>query len=112
MKTQQLIQILLASIGCGTFLLLIHRLAKVKKLSFRYTLGWIALGITGIISVIVIPFASEISEIFHLSPAAILATGAVILLVAICVQLSISISGLQEQTRLLAEEISLLKARK
>ena len=112
MDAQQLVQLLLAVGACTAFLLSVHKLARIKRLSFRYALGWIALGATGLVAAAVVPFASEIAHVLHLSPAGVLATGAVVLLVAICVQLSISISGIQEQTRLLAEELALLKAEK
>lgn len=110
MDAQQLVQFLLAFGACTAFLLSIHKLARIKRLSFRYAIGWIALGTTGLVAAAVVPFAKEIARVLHLSPAGVLAAGAVVLLVAICVQLSISISGIQEQNRRLAEEIALLKA--
>jgi cell division protein FtsX len=43
-----------------------------------------------------------------ITPAALLAVSFMIVLVAICIQLSISISGLQEQVRSLSEEVAQL----
>ena len=55
------------------------------------------------------PVADPIANKLHLSPPAFLAVGAVVLLVTLCVQLSISISGIQEQVRRLAEEAAFLR---
>jgi hypothetical protein len=55
------------------------------------------------------PLAEPLAEQLNLSPSALLGVGGLLLLLILCVQLSISISGLQEQVRTLAEEASYLR---
>jgi hypothetical protein len=71
----------------------------------------LALGLTGICAALIIPFTSQIAKVLNVTPAAVLGAGAIGLVIIICVQLSISISGLQEQTRILAEEVTFLKTK-
>lgn len=102
-------QTILAVVASLVFLLLIHRLGRSQKLSFRYTVGWLALGFVGLVAGIFLPITVPLAEKINLSPAAILGISAILLLVALCVQLSISISGMQEQIRRLAEEEAFLR---
>jgi hypothetical protein len=105
----QTTQTVLAAATSLVFVVLVYRLGRKQKLSFRYTVGWLVLGGLGVIAGIILPLAEPIAKQIHLSPAAFLGVGAVILLVTLCVQLSISISGLQEQVRTLAEEAAYLR---
>lgn len=105
-KTTQTIFAALVSL---VFVLSVYRLGRKQKLSFRYTVGWMFLGALGIVAGIVSPIAEPIASKFEVTPAALLGVGAVILLVILCVQLSISISGLQEQVRRLTEEAAFLR---
>ena len=91
------------------FILAVYRLCRRQKLSFRYTTGWMALGFIGLTAGILIPLAGRVAEFLNVTPAALIGIGAVVLLLVLCVQLSISISGLQEQVRTLAEEASYLR---
>ncbi len=84
----------------------VYYLARVRLLSFRYALGWLALCGLGTFAGVFAPLAEPLSQRLKVSPAAVIALGAVVLLVAICIQLSISISGLQEQNRRLTESIA------
>ena len=105
----QLMQTVLAAIISLVFVLIIHRLGRNQSLSFRYTVGWMTLGGLGVIAGIILPVTAPLADRVNLSPAALLGIGAVILLVVLCVQLSISISGMQEQIRRLAEEAAYLR---
>jgi hypothetical protein len=91
------------------FVLSIYRLGRKQKLSFRYTTGWMALGLIGITAGILIPLAGRVAGYLNVTPAALIGIGAVILLLVLCVQLSISISGLQEQVRTLTENSAMLR---
>ena len=102
-------QTLYAAIVSLVFVLSIYRLGRRQKLSFRYAAGWMGLGVVGVIAGVLSPLAEPIAGHLNVSPAALLAIGAMILLLILCVQLSISISGLQEQVRTLAEESAFLK---
>jgi predicted Holliday junction resolvase-like endonuclease len=53
------------------------------------------------------PVVEPVSIALQISPAALLAATGIILVIVICVQLTISISGMQQQIRKLSEEVSL-----
>ena len=85
----------------------IYRLAARQKISFRYLVGWLSICALGIFSGIFMPAVEPISIALQISPAALLAAAGIMLLILICVQLTISISGMQQQIRKLSEELSL-----
>ena len=87
----------------------IYRQARRGLLNFRYTVGWLLLSAFGVMAGIAIPAITPIAHLLAITPAALLAIGGIILLVAICVQLSISISGLHERQRRLTEELAHLR---
>ncbi len=92
------------------FLIGVQALGRRGKLSFRYTIGWMLLGCVGVVSGALIPVAGSLTDIIPLSPSAFVAAVGVMILTVIAVQLSISISGMQEQLRCLAEEVAFLKS--
>ncbi len=91
-----------ALLGLGVYLL-----ARRQLLSFRYTAGWLALFGVGALSSALVPAAEPLARLIDVTPGVIVSAAGVLTLLAICVQLSISISGLQEQVRTLSEEIAL-----
>ena len=102
---------MLIAMSLGIFFVIgIQILGKRGKLSFRYTIGWMLLGCVGVVSGVLIPVAGSITDIVPLSPSAFVAAVGVMILTVIAVQLSISISGMQEQLRCLAEEVAFLKS--
>lgn len=102
-------QTLFAAAVSIVFVLSVYRLGRSQKLSFRYAVGWMALGILGVVAGLLVPLAEPLAELLNVSPGALLGIAALILLLLLCVQLSISISGLQEQVRTLAEESAFLR---
>jgi hypothetical protein len=64
-----------------------------------------------LLSAPVLPFMRLVSRNLHLGPSSVFAVAALGLLVMIAVQLSISISGLQEQIRQLNEDTAFLRLR-
>lgn len=89
----------------------VYLLARKSRLSFRYALGWLFLFIPGLFSFIFLPLVTPISNFLEITPAALLAVTFMIVLTAISIQLSISISGMQEQIRSLSEEVSIQRLR-
>lgn len=89
----------------------VYLLARRGRLSFRYTVGWLVLCLFGITAGASVPLVQPLAEKLKVTPAALLSIAAVMLLVAICVQFSISISGMQEQIRRLTEESAELRLR-
>ena len=107
--SQSVIQTVAAAFSSFIFAGMVYRLARIGRLSFRYTVGWLSLSMLGLLSGLFIPIVQPIAGFLKLTPAALLALLAVVLLVSICIQLSISISGLQEQLRSMAEKVALLR---
>ena len=106
-RTQQTIYAAVASV---VFSVVVYRLGRNRKLSFRYTVGWLALGLLGVVAGALIPMTASIASWLHIAPAAVLGITGIVLLLVLCVQLSISISGTQEQVRRLTEQVALLRA--
>ena len=107
--TYEGIQFAVSALFSACFAGYIYRLARHRLLSFRYTVGWLSLCGVGIFAGFLLPILGPISRSVNVTPAAIIALGALVVLLLICVQLSIAISSLQERTRSLAEQISHLQ---
>ena len=71
-------------------------------------MGWLFLGAFGVFSAAIIPFTPGIATLLGVSPVAVITLGASTIFLSISIQLSISISGLQNQNQRLAEEIAIL----
>ena len=80
-----------------------------QKISFRYTVGWLTLFGFMALGGLAIPRIEKIADQFEVSPAAFIAAISTFLLLGLCVQLSISISGLQRQLRKVNEDVALQK---
>jgi hypothetical protein len=100
--------IIAAAIGLALMVVVV-RLSRRGQLSFRYTVGWIAVASVGILGGLMIPLAEPVADALGLSAAALLALIALVFFVLIAIQLSISISGLQKQNRALVEEVARLR---
>jgi hypothetical protein len=107
----QVLQVVLAAVGSIVVAAVVVRLARRQLLSFRYTVGWLVLAALGVFAGIAIPLVAPIASALGITPAALLAVGAAALVLAISIQLSISISGLQQQNRTLTEELARLRQR-
>jgi len=105
-ESLQIITAAIISIFLG---LVVYRLARTKKLSFRYAVGWLSICGLGLFAVVLIPLVKPISNQLRVSPAVFFGLTAAVIFVSICIQLSISISGMQEQIRRIAEEQAHLK---
>ena len=84
-------------------------LSRRGRLSFRYTAGWLGFfllsGFLGLFS----PLTQPMARWLGVTPGVVLTFAAAVALLAICIQLSISISGLQEQIRRLSEDLAILE---
>ena len=87
-------------------------LARRQKLSFRYTAGWLVLLLLTAFSGVLIPVSRPLAESLSTSPGVLVSGAAILILVVICIQLSVSISGLQKQVQKLAEEVAIQNAEK
>jgi hypothetical protein len=88
-------------------MVIVFLMAQKQKISFRYAAGWTILFGVGLLGGIVVPLVEPLADLLHLAPISIVVGSAVLALLAICVQLTVSISGLQHQVRQLAEKIAL-----
>ena len=109
--SQGAIQTLIATVAGLVMATSVYMLARRGRLSFRYTVGWLSLCLFGITAGASVPIVQPLAEKLKVTPAALLSIGAIFLLLAICVQFSISISGMQEQIRRLTEEVGGTKLR-
>jgi hypothetical protein len=107
--TDQTIQFVVSGFLSACLAIYVYCLASRHLLSFRYTIGWLALSGVGIFAGFFIPILGPVSQTIKVTPAAIIAVGALVVLLLICIQLSIAISTLQEQSRTLAEQIAHLQ---
>jgi len=83
--------------------------SRKQKISFRYTVGWLTLFGFMALGGLAIPKIEKVADQFEVSPAAFVAAISTFLLLGLCVQLSISISGLQRQLRKLNEDFAIQK---
>lgn len=100
----QATQILIVAVLGTLVLIAAIRLSRRGQLSFRYTIGWICIGALGVLSGLLVAVADDVSRVLQLSPAALVGLTTIVLVLALTMQLSISISGLQRHVRVLAEE--------
>ncbi len=105
--SKEVAQGLIIGASSALFGLGVYLLARRQLLSFRYAAGWLALFGLGALSSALLPAAQPLASLIQVTPGIVVSAGAVLALLGICVQLSISISGLQEQVRTLSEEIAL-----
>lgn len=102
-------QTLLAALAGLVMVTFVVRLSRRGSLSFRYTIGWIVVASFGILAGLFIPLAAPLASAIGILPAALLAIVALLVFIVISMQLSISISGLQQQVRTLTEELARLR---
>lgn len=86
-------------------------LARRRLITLRYMLGWLAIAVVTLVAAAAASLVRPLAELFSMTATGVLLAGATVLLVAIAVQLSISVSGLQAQLRELAEAHALLANR-
>ena len=102
--TLQTLIVAMVSTGIG-FVIMV--LARRGRLTFRYTMGWLALLGLGALSGLFLWASEPLSSAIGVTPGVVVLTAGVIALLVICIQLSISISGNQVHARRLAEEVAL-----
>ena len=96
-------QSLLVALTATVVAVAVAGLARKQLLTFRYAIGWMSLALIGVLSSLFLQLVEPLANSLKLSPIAIVSAVGLLLLVVICIQLSISISGLQNQVRWLAE---------
>ena len=98
----------IALVACS-FAIAIVMLSRRNRISFRYTMGWLTLSVLSAVGGLLLPVIEPLSKKFQLDAFSLVGALAVIVLLSLCIQLSISISGLQRQLRKLNEDVALQK---
>ncbi len=96
--------------GLGMFAV-VFALSHRQLLSLRYALGWMSVSAVLVIAAIVLVLFGGISESLPISPTGLLAAIGLAFVLAITMQLSISLSGHQDAIRQLSEANALLEER-
>jgi hypothetical protein len=104
-------QALLIALGGGVVTLIAIVLARRRLITLRYALGWVTIGLVGLLGAALTPIVQPLAEQLSITETALFLAAAAAMLVAITIQLSISISGLQAQNRELAQAHALLARR-
>lgn len=104
-------QALILTVGGFALAGVIVWLVRHRLVTTRYALGWLAIAVFVVVGAMFSGFVSSFGEFAGMTPTAVLLAVATVVLLAIAIQLSISVSGLQSQVRDLAEAHALLEAR-
>jgi len=99
----------LSTLSSFAMMRVILRLRRRRLLSFQYTVGWLAFFGLLILTGALLSFLPKLAESLQLSTGVVVGASAGIVLTGLCIQLSISISILQERVQLLSEEAALVK---
>ena len=106
---QQRIQAIEIAIVACLFAIAVISLSRRGRISFRYTIGGLTLCLLSAFGGLLLPVIEPLSRKFQLDEFSLVGALAVIVLLSLCIQLSISISGLQSQLRRLNEDMALQK---
>ena len=107
--SQQRIQAVEIAIIACLFAIGVISLSRRGRISFRYTVGWLTMCLLSAFGGLLLPVIEPLSRKFQLDAFSLVGALAVIVLLSLCIQLSISISGLQSQLRRLNEDVALQK---
>jgi hypothetical protein len=104
---KQELVIALGGVGLALFVLFI---ARKHLLTLRYTVGWVVLAVVMTLSALLSGFVEPLANAVGMTATGVLLALASGTLLLICIQLSISVSGLSSQLRELIESEALLRA--
>ena len=103
---QRIQAIEIAIVACA-FAVAVVVLSRKGRISFRYTIGWLALCALSAFGGLMLPVIETLSRKFQLDAFSLIGALSIIVLLSLCIQLSISISGLQSQLRKLNESFAI-----
>jgi hypothetical protein len=107
--SQQRVQAIEIAIVACLFAVAVVVLSSKGRISFRYTIGWLTLCALSAIGGLLLQVIEPLSQKLKLDAFSFVGALAVIVLLGLCIQLSISISGLQRQLRRLNEDLAIQK---
>jgi LPXTG-motif cell wall-anchored protein len=85
-------------------------LLRRRLVTLRYALGWLTIAVVVMLGALFTGMVSEVGDLAGMTPTAVFLLVATVILLAITIQLSISVSGLQAQVQDLAEACAMLEA--
>jgi hypothetical protein len=109
--TNLALQSLAVAIGGSAMFLIVFALSRRGLLSLRYALGWMAVSALLLIAALVLAIVGGVSDSLPLTPTGLISAVGLAFLLAIALQLSISLSGHQEAIRQLSEANALIEER-
>jgi hypothetical protein len=98
--------VIFATIFGLIFLIAIRSLSVKGKLTMRYTLGWLSIGFFVLGYPILLIASKRLGRILVVQPSVILLGVPLVIVGVVCIQLSITVSGLTEQVRTLGENVA------
>jgi hypothetical protein len=101
----------LVALGGLAMFAVVFELSRRQLLSLRYALGWMSVSAVLVVGAIVLVLVGGISDSLPITPTGLLAAIGLAFVLAITLQLSISLSGHQEAIRELSEANALLEER-
>ena len=105
------VQAILVALGGVMLLVVVFLLARRGLLSLRYALGWMAVSLLLLGGAFILALMGGISHSLPITPTGLLSSIGLAFVLAVCLQLSISLSGHQEAIRQLSEANALLDER-
>ncbi len=105
-QAAQILQIALIAVLVGVLIL---NLSRRRLITFSYTVGWLSLCGVALLGSLLVPVVEPISRFLKVEPFTVVGGSAVLILLAICIQLTVSISGLQRQLNEVNEVVALLR---
>jgi hypothetical protein len=100
---------LLVLAGTG-LALVVARLTRLRAISFRFTLAWAVIAAIAVLAIPLLPLVEAVAARLALSPAALLTVAVSVVLLAIALQLSVTVSSLGMRTDELAIAFALADA--
>lgn len=97
------------AVGCIIFGLLVVRFSQKRRISFRYTVGWLVLCALGVFAALLIPLITPLADLLQISPTVLLVVIASSGSALLFLQITVSISGTQRRVESLAQENALLR---
>ena len=102
----QILEVAIIAVIMGSFVLAI---ARRQLISFRYTIGWLGLCVVTFLGALLVPVVEPMARFLKVDPFTVVGGSAFLILLGICIQLSISISGLQRRLHDVNEVVALLR---
>lgn len=99
-----------AAAVCVTLVIALVWLLRTRRVREKYAATWIVLTVSVVLLGVFPGLAFWLSDLVGVqTPVNLVFAVAIVVLLAVCVQLSTEVTGLEEETRTLAEELALLR---